>query len=151
MSRDNDDDNRLSPQAKAGISLSTIGALFLVCLVGGCMYGCPMYNVYQQRMAGEANLAQANYEKQVQVADAEGKKAAAVALADAEVIRAGGVAKANKIIGDSLKENEAYLKYLWITDVAGTKSPNVIYVPTEANLPILEAHRLAAPAPAPSK
>ncbi len=35
-------------------------------------------------------------------------------LADAEVIRAEGVAKANKIIGDSLKDNEGYLRYLWI-------------------------------------
>lgn len=68
--------------------------------------------------------------------------AAASKLADAEIARARGVAEANKIIGDSLKGNDAYLKYLWITDVAGTNNkPAVIYVPTEANMPILEAGR----------
>ena len=59
-------------------------------------------------------------------------------LAQAEVIRAKGVAKANKIIGDSLRDNQDYLKYLWINNMTETKN-QVIYVPTEANLPILEA------------
>ena len=58
-----------------------------------------------------------------------------------EVERAKGVASANKIIGDSLKDNEAYLRYLWITDMTNNKAPSVIYVPTEANIPILEAGR----------
>ena len=61
-------------------------------------------------------------------------------LAEAEVARAKGVAAANKIIGDSLKGNEAYLRYLWITDVAGQNTgKTVVYVPTEANMPLLEA------------
>jgi hypothetical protein len=111
--------------------------------VGGCMYGMPLYNVYSSRLAGEAELAQAEYSKQVAVQTATAKKASAQLEADAEVIRAGGVAKANAIIGDSLKGNEAYLKYLWITDVAGGKAPAVIYVPTEANIPILEAGKRA--------
>jgi hypothetical protein len=58
-----------------------------------------------------------------------------------EVERAKGVASANKIIGDSLKDNEAYLRYLWIADMTNNKAPSVIYVPTEANIPILEAGR----------
>jgi hypothetical protein len=60
-------------------------------------------------------------------------------LADAEVIRAEGVAKANKIIGDSL--TEGYLRYLWIQGLQ-TNQMQVVYVPTEANLPIMESHRL---------
>jgi hypothetical protein len=110
----------------------------IIGLAGG-LYGCPQYNVYQSRLAGEAELAQADYNRQIAVREAEAKKAAAQQLADAEVIRAGGVAKANQIIGDSLKGNDAYLRYLWITDVTGGKAPTVIYVPTEANIPILEA------------
>ena len=79
----------------------------------------------------------------MQLADAEGRLAAASKLADVEVARAKGVAQANQIIGDSLKDNEAYLRYLWITDLSSNnRSPTVIYVPTEANLPILEATRL---------
>lgn len=121
------------------IALGSLGAIIFLILIAGVLYGCPQYQVYQQRLTGEAELARADYNRQVAVREAEAKKAAAQSLADAEVIRAQGVAKANQIIGDSLRNNEAYLKYLWITDVAGTKNPTVIYVPTEANLPILEA------------
>ena len=126
-----------------GFGVGSAAALAgVVVVVGsGMLYGCPQYNVYSQRLAGEAELARANYSKQVLVQEAEAKKAAAVALAEAEVTRAQGVAKANQIIGDSLRNNEAYLKYLWITDVTGNKSPTVIYVPTEANIPILDAGR----------
>ena len=61
-------------------------------------------------------------------------------MAQAEVERAKGVAEANEIIGESLKENEAYLRYLWIIGLQDGSS-EVIYIPTEANLPILEATR----------
>ena len=104
------------------------------------MYGCPKYNVWQKGLAGQAELAQAEYNRKIKVAEAEAFKEAAKSLADAEVIRAEGVAKANKIIGDSLKGNEAYLHYLWIHSLQETKD-KVIYIPTEAGLPILEANR----------
>jgi hypothetical protein len=126
-------------EAAIGIAVT----LFLIVLLGGGLYGCPQYNVYSSRMAGEAELAQAEYSKQVAVQTATAKKASAQLEADAEVIRAGGVAKANAIIGDSLKGNEAYLRYLFINDLANTKN-QVIYIPTEAALPILEATRKPA-------
>jgi len=122
-----------------GFGFGTALTFFVIVIGGLAMYGCPTYNVYVSKMNGEAELAQAQYSKQVQVADAEGKLAAAKQLAQVEVARANGVAAANKIIGDSLKGNDAYLRYLWITDMTNNKSPSVIYVPTEANLPILEA------------
>jgi regulator of protease activity HflC (stomatin/prohibitin superfamily) len=95
-------------------------------------------------MEGEAELAKANYSKKVQIQDALAKKESAQSFADAEVIRARGVAQANAIIGDSLKGNDAYLRYLWINKLSDseTKGGQVIYVPTEAGLPILEANRL---------
>jgi hypothetical protein len=62
-------------------------------------------------------------------------------LAEADVIRAEGVSRANKIIGDSLQGNEGYLRYLWIQGLQ-TNQMQVVYVPTEANLPILEVNRL---------
>lgn len=106
--------------------------------VGGCMVGYPQYKVYEQRLEGEAALAKSVAEKQVAVQSALAKKEAAGMLAEAEVIRAQGVAQANKIIGDSLHGNEAYLRYLWIQNLEGGGN-QVIYVPTEAGLPILEA------------
>jgi regulator of protease activity HflC (stomatin/prohibitin superfamily) len=109
---------------------------------GGCI-GCPQYLVYHQRMEGEAELAKAEYTKKVLVQDAIARKESATALAEAEVIRANGVAAANKIIGDSLKNNEEYLRYMWIRGLEEGRN-EVIYVPTEANLPILEAGRRVA-------
>ena len=128
------------------------GIVLLVVLIFGGCWAVPQYNVYSQRLDGEAELAKANYSKQVAVQEANAKKDSAVLLAEAEVLRAEGVAKANKIIGDSLKDNEAYLRYLWISEMTQTKD-QIIYVPTEANLPILEATRLTAakPAPPPAK
>ncbi len=117
-----------------------IAFVCVIALLSGCdMY--PPYRVYSQKMEGEAELAKANYSKQVQIQDALAKKESAKALADAEVIRAEGVAKANAIIGQSLKDNEAYLRYLWINNMANEQNKTVVYVPTEANLPILEASR----------
>jgi len=114
-------------------------AMFVLC-IGGCMYGMPIYDVYEQGLRGEAELAKANYSKQVAVQEAHAKMESAKLLADAEVIRAEGVAKANKIIGDSLNNNEAYLRYLYINNLEHTQN-QIIYVPTEANLPILERRK----------
>lgn len=113
--------------------------------------GCPHYNVWSQEMSGKAELAKAEQNRQIQVADALGKSAAAKELAAAEVARARGVAEANQIIGDSLKGNEAYLRYLWIDSIGGGKS-SIIYIPTEAGLPIMEAgHRPSTNTAAPLK
>jgi predicted aminopeptidase len=114
-------------------------AVFAV-LVVASMAGCPQYSVYEQKLTGEAELARAQQNRQIAVNEAQAKMDAASLLAQAEVARAKGVAQANQIIAEGLKNNEAYLRYLWITDVAGNqKSNTVIYVPTEANIPILEA------------
>lgn len=128
--------------------LKIVGSIVIVAAlcVGTGMYGCPQYSVYSKRMDGEAELAQANYSKQVSVQTALAKKDAATFEAQAEVIRAGGVAQANKIIGDSLKNNEAYLRYLFVNNLEHTQN-QVIYIPTEAGLPILEAGHKPVPAP----
>ena len=104
------------------------------------LWGCPQYNVYSSRMAGEAELAQANYSKQVAVQTALAKKDAAKYEAEAEIIRAGGVAKANTIISNGLGGPDGYLHYLFINNLEHTRN-QVIYIPTEANLPILEASK----------
>jgi hypothetical protein len=101
----------------------------------------PNIYIWQQSMAGQAELAHAQYSRQIATCEAEAKKESAKSLADAEVIRAEGVAKANKIIGDSLMENEAYLRYLWIQSLESSGN-TVVYIPTECGLPILESKRL---------
>jgi len=132
--------NSRSGQAEIGFSI--FATIVVLALVAGGMVGCPKYNVYQQRMQGEALLAHAQSSKEVAVAEAKAKMESATLLAQAEVLRAEGVAKANKIIGDSLKGNESYLRYLWIMEVSqNQQGKTVVYIPTEANLPIMEATR----------
>jgi regulator of protease activity HflC (stomatin/prohibitin superfamily) len=121
-----------------------VGVLVLLLVggaIGGGCYGIPQYQVWQQGMAGKARLAEAESSRQIAVAEARAKMESASLLAEAEVERAKGVAEANKIIGESLKGHEEYLRYLWIHNLE-TGSNSVIYVPTEAGLPILEANRL---------
>ena len=116
--------------------------VFLVVAVGLTMWLYPKYTVYSKRMEGEAILAHAQASREVAVAEAKAKMESAELLAQAEVSRAKGVAQANQIIGESLQGNEAYLRYLWIQNLEGTGDHQVIYVPTECGLPILEAGRL---------
>jgi regulator of protease activity HflC (stomatin/prohibitin superfamily) len=118
-----------------GVALLAIG----VVVIGGIIFiGGPQYNVWQQSLAGKAELQKAEYTRQVAVLEAQAKKDSAQQLAEAEIIRAGGVAKANQIIGDSLKDNREYLQYLYITGIEdGAKNGNVtIYVPTEGGMPV---------------
>lgn len=120
-----------------GLIVGTILSTIILLIALG-MWVFPKYNVWQQTLAGEAELKRAQQNRQIAIQEAEAKKESAKALADAEVIRAQGVAKANAIIGQSLENNEKYLHYLWIDQL---EKANVIYVPTEANLPIMEATR----------
>ncbi len=113
----------------------------LAVIVLSLMMGCPSYNVYQQRMDGKAVLAHAQSSREVAVAEAKAKMESASYLAEADTLRAIGIARSNKIIGESL--TEAYLHWFWIDNI--DKSNNTIYVPTEANIPIMEASRLIKP------
>lgn len=130
--------------------LIVAGLLFLgMFVVGGC-YTWPQYGVYRERLAGEAKLREAESSRQIAVEEAKAKKESARMLAEAEVERARGVAEANKIVGDSLKGNHEYLVWLWISELSS--NPNdVIYIPTETGLPILEAGRLFKNVPQPEQ
>jgi regulator of protease activity HflC (stomatin/prohibitin superfamily) len=54
--------------------------------------------------------------------------------AEIEVARARGAAQAQEIIRETLSDR--YLQYLWIQTL--NENPNVIYVATEANMPIFK-------------
>lgn len=114
----------------------------LLIAISVLMAGCPVYDVWSQEMKGKAELARAESNRQISVFEAQAKKDSAKLLADAEIERAKGVAEANKIIGISLKGNEEYLRYLWIDTLHHNENNKIIYIPTEAGLPILEANRI---------
>ena len=115
-------------------------AIIAVLVVASLMFGLPLYNVWQQEMTGRAEFSRAEQNRKIKVEEARAEKESASFRAEAEIIRAEGVAEANRIIGGSLKDNKDYLTYLWIQALYD-ESNSVIYVPTEANLPILEATR----------
>ncbi len=127
----------MSPRAFAVLALTVVLALAL----GLLLFALPQYRVYSQRLAGEAALAEAQSSRQVAILEARAKKESAIALAEAEVIRAEGAAKANRILQNSLGGPEGYLRYLQIQSLEDSKA-QLIYVPTEAGLPVTEAGRL---------
>jgi len=118
-------------------SVAIVGLAGVV-IIAGLAFGLPQYGVWTKTLSGKAQLQEAEYTRQVAVLEAQAKKDSAQQLADAEIIRATGVAKANQIIGDSLKDNREYLQYLYITGLEdGSKNGNVtIYVPTEGGMPV---------------
>lgn len=134
-----EEDVKIVKKIAIGIALAII---FVIALIWGICALSQVYSVWSSGQDGKAQLAQADYNRQIAVREAEAKMAAADDLAQAEIIRAQGLAKANQILGASLAgpEGEAYLRYLWIQNMGETKN-QIIYVPTEANLPITEAGR----------
>jgi len=105
------------------VVLVFIGVLFLV---------WPQYNVYSQRLSGEAALAHAHAARQVLVQQAQAEKDSAQLRADAI-----------KIIGQAAKEFPEYRQQEFIGAFAEAmhsgKINQIIYVPTEGNIPLLEA------------
>lgn len=120
------------------MGIAALGGLVLLLLL---LIGWPQYRVYAQRLAGEAALAEAQSSRQVAILEARAKKESAISLAEAEVIRAKGAAEANAILQNSLGGPEGYLRYLQIQALEDSKA-SLIYVPTEAGLPVTEARRL---------
>lgn len=112
-----------------------VGIVFAIAIG---MVALPFYSVWQQEMSGKAEFAKAEQNRRILVEEAKARLESSKLDAESEVERAKGVSKANEIIGSSLKNNEQYLRYLWIQGLHDGSS-EVIYVPTEANLPILEA------------
>lgn len=133
-----------------GMAGGLLVLLFVV--VGGGLGSCAAFNsirVWNAETAGEAELAQASSNRRIAVLEAQALMDSAKLKADAEVARARGVAEANRIIADGLGGPEGYLRYLYINTLDG-KDNQIIYVPTEAGLPVLEAGRLRPKAAPPA-
>jgi regulator of protease activity HflC (stomatin/prohibitin superfamily) len=120
-------------------------AIVILAVFAGLAWAIPSYNVWRKGLAGQAMLREAEWSKQIAIEEANATMESATMLAKAEVETAKGVAEANAIIGDSLKNNREYLIWRWIEGLHD-KNTEVIYIPTEANVPILEAGRRQQPA-----
>lgn len=122
-----------------GAMLGTVIVWAVLIVVFGGMYGCPRYNVWQQEMVGKAEFAKAEQNRRIKIEEAKANLEAEKLNAEAEIVRAKGAAEAIRIENGSL--SPAYIQYLWVRQQQNLNDKTVIYIPTEANLPILEAGR----------
>lgn len=121
------------------------GLLWRDCIIGGILVliiglaGCPPYNVWTRTLAGKAALRQAEWDRKILIQEAQAKEVAAKSWARAEVERAKGAQEANEILKTSLGGVEGYLRWLFIEKLDNIKRGQIIYLPTEAGIPLLEA------------
>lgn len=119
-----------------------VTALFLLTGgVGSCMYISPKYNVWKQEMDGKAEFAKAEQNRKIKIEEAKANLEAEKLNAQAEIERAKGAAEAIRIENGSI--TPAYIQYLWVRQQNANTNNKIIYIPTEAGLPVLEAGRVA--------
>jgi hypothetical protein len=113
----------------------TLSFLALIIIIGAAMYGIPNYTVWQQGLAGEAKLKRAGQEKLIMIEKAK-----------AEVEAAKYRSKAIALIGEMAKKYPEYRQQEFIGAFAEAMEEGnidqIIYVATEAGIPILESNRL---------
>lgn len=104
------------------------------------MFGLPRYNVWQQEMAGKAEMAKAEQNRKILVEEAKAKLEAEKLNAQAEIERAKGMSEAMKIENGTL--NETYNQYLFIRTLEKLADkgnlPQIIYIPSEGLLPVMD-------------
>jgi hypothetical protein len=112
------------------IGIIAAAILFIV----SAMFGLPVYSVWQQGLKGQAELARAQQSRQIAVAQALAEQEAATA-------RAAAIA----IMGEAAKKYPEYRHQEFIGAFAEAlregQINQIIYVPTEGQIPILEAGR----------
>ena len=118
--------------------ISVLVFLFLL-LLG--FVGVPYYSVWQQEMSGKAEYAKAEQNRKIKIEEAKANLEAEKLNAQAEIERAKGAAKAIEIENCSI--TPTYIQYLWVRQQNAQTNNKIIYIPTEAGLPILEAGRIA--------
>jgi len=124
---------------KSGAGWGAFGLVVLCLVVALGAVGCPHYRVWSQEMAGRAELSRAEQNKQILVVTAEAQLQVEELNAQMEVVRAIGAADAMRAVQDSLTQE--YLLYRFILTF-GQHGNQVIYIPTDGVLPLLEASRI---------
>lgn len=104
------------------------------------MFGLPLYNVWQQEMAGKAEMAKAEQNRKILIEEARARLEAEKLNAQAEVERAKGMAEAMKLENGTL--NTTYNQYLFIRTLEKLADkgdlPQIIYMPSEGLVPVMD-------------
>lgn len=136
----------------AKISLAVVGiAILLVLVIAVPMFGLPHYGVWRAGLSGEALLRKAEQEKKIAIETAKAKVEAAKLEAQAELERAKGMAQAIEAVGEMSAKYPDYKHQRFIEGFAQAledgKVQQIIYVPTESNIPIVESRNRRNPLP----
>lgn len=120
--------------AAIGIFFATVVIIIVL------MFGLPTYNVWQQEMAGKAEMAKAEQNRKILIEEARARLEAEKLNAQAEVERAKGMAQAMQIENGTL--NSVYNQYLFIRTLEKLADkgnlPQIIYMPSEGLLPVMD-------------
>ncbi|MCZ8087621.1 MAG: hypothetical protein ACK5WW_08620 [Brevundimonas sp.] len=130
-----------------GLGSTIVLVVIGLAVVAGALWALPTYNVYRKQMAGRAAYEEAVQNRRIRVLEAQAALDAARLTAQAEVERARGTNEANRIMAESLGGPENYLRWAYIDmlrETADQQDRQIIYIPTEAGMPILEAGRRPA-------
>lgn len=120
-------------EVKAAIIASILGIVVIISL----MIGLPVYNVWRSNKMGVAEYVRAEQNRKIKIEEAKANLEAEKLNAQAEIERAKGAAEAIRIENGSI--TPTYIQYLWVRQQNANSNNKIIYIPTEAGLPILEA------------
>ena len=126
-----------------------LAVILAVVVLASLFFNIPWYNVWQQEMSGKAEFAKAEQNRKIKIEEAKANLEAEKLNAQAEIERAKGAAEAIRIENGSL--TPTYIQYLWVRQQSNLNDKTVVYIPTEGNLPILEATRPMIEAPKPAQ
>ena len=120
-----------------GLKAAGVIVGFIALVVIALMCVIPPYKVWSATKKGEAEYMRAEQNRRIKVEEAKANLEAEKLNAQAEIERAKGAAEAIKIENGSI--TTTYIQYLWVRQQNANSNNKIIYIPTEAGLPILEA------------
>lgn len=120
-----------------GLKVAGVIVGFIALVVIALMCVIPPYKVWSATKKGEAEYMRAEQNRRIKVEEAKANLEAEKLNAQAEIERAKGAAEAIKIENGSI--TTTYIQYLWVRQQNANSNNKIIYIPTEAGLPILEA------------
>lgn len=141
--RDNYDDykERQMRERRKNIITWTLVTAAALLVLAALIFGVPVYQVWASSKRGEAEYVRAEQNRKIRVEEAKANLEAEKLNAQAEIERAKGAAEAIRIENGSI--TPAYIQYLWVRQQNANTNNKIIYIPTEAGLPVLEAGRAA--------
>jgi hypothetical protein len=119
---------------KGEVDSIVLAIVFIIALIIPLLFfGLPVWHVWKSEKSGQALFAQSESGRRVLVSQAEAER-------DAAKLRAEAIA----IVGKAAKEFPEYRQQEFIgafSDAMKECHPTIIYVPTEAGIPIVDAGR----------